>query len=442
MTLGLIAALALVLANGFFVATEFSVTRLRPTQVVDWVAQGRPGAKSAQHAVAHIDAYLSACQLGITVSSLGLGALGEPAFHDLLEPLLGDTTRIFSIGLATIVGFLIITTLHVVVGELAPKSLAIGRTERTALFITPFMRVFYLTTKPVVDAFNAMGNLLVKPFGVPPASEVGSAPHSEAELRALLRQSSEQGLIERSEQRMSEKVLLYGDRRAREVMRPRPDVSFLTVDQHTAEAGALAVETGHTRFPLCEEAEGGLDSAKGVVNAKDILATYVQGRQATLDDLSRPIMHVSESMLIDELLREMQRRRMHVAVVVDEHGTAVGLVTMEDIVEEIVGEIEDEFDEEGEPLVQCQDGHWLVDGHASLRLVADEVGIKLDDHHEATIGGHLLERLGRLPEAGEELEVEGRFVEVTRVEEARIAQLRIPQEARAEVETSSPPPSG
>ncbi|HEV2752276.1 MAG TPA: hemolysin family protein, partial [Solirubrobacteraceae bacterium] len=323
MTLGLIAALALVLANGFFVATEFSVTRLRPTQVVDWVAERRPGAKSAKHAVEHIDAYLSACQLGITVSSLGLGAVGESALHALFVPVFGDETRIFSIGLATIVAFAIITTLHVVVGELSPKSLAISRTERTSLLLAPLMRIFYLATKPVVDLFNGMGNLLLKPFGVPPASEAGSEPHSETELRALLRQSSEQGLIELGEQRMSEQVLLYGDRRAREVMQPRPDVSFLTVDQHTAEAGALAVQTGHTRFPLCE-ADGGLDSAKGVVNAKDILATYVQGRQASLDELSRPIMHVSESMLIDELLREMQRRRMHVAVVVDEHGTAVG----------------------------------------------------------------------------------------------------------------------
>jgi len=440
-TIGLIAAFVLVLTNGFFVATEFSVTRLRPTQVEDWVNDGRPGAKSAKHAVEHIDAYLSACQLGITISSLGLGAVGESALHDLLEPVFGDETRIFSIGLATLFAFSIITTLHVVLGELAPKSMAIGRTERTSLVVTPLMRVFYFATRPVVDLFNAMGNLVVKPLGVRPASEVGSDPHSETELRALLRQSSEEGLIELAEQRMSENVLLYGDRRAREVMRPRPEVNFLTVDQPTAEAGALVVETGHTRFPLCD-AEGGLDSVQGLVNAKDILATYVQARQTSLDALSRPIMHVSESMLIDELLREMQRRRMHVAVVVDEHGTAVGLVTMEDIVEEIVGEIEDEFDEEGEPLVRQEDGHWLVDGHASLRLVSEEVGLELDDHHEATIGGHLLERLGRLPEAGEELEVEGRSVEVTRVEEARIAQLRIPQAAPAGAQPSPPPPSG
>jgi CBS domain containing-hemolysin-like protein len=428
MAVGLIAALVLVLANGFFVATEFAVTRLRPTQVEDLVRQGRPGAKSAKHAVEHIDAYLSACQLGITVSSLGLGALGEPAFHDLLEPLLGDDTRIFSIGLATIVGFTIITTLHVVVGELSPKSLAIARTEPTSLILAPLMRGFYLVTKPVVDLFNGMGNLLLKPFGVPPASEAGSQPHSEDELRTLLRQSSEQGLIAVEEQRVTEAALLYGDRRAREVMKPRPEVVHLTTDQDLAEAGRLVVETGHTRFPLCAS-DGGLDAASGVVNAKDLLQAYVEGRDTTLSEVSRPIMHVSEAALIDELLRDMRRRRMHIAVVVDEHGTATGLVTIEDLLEEIVGEIEDEFDTDHDPLVRREDGAWLVDGQADLHTLANQLGLEIEDHHEATISGHLLEKLGRIPEVGETLEIEGRSVEVTRVGEARIDQLRVPVES-------------
>lgn len=430
MAVELFAALVLVLANGFFVATEFAITRLRPTQVADLVRQGRPGAKSAEHAVKHIDAYLSACQLGITVSSLGLGALGEPAFHDLLEPVLGDETRVFSVGLATIVGFAIITTLHVVVGELSPKSLAIARTERTSLILAPMMRAFYLVTRPVVDLFNGMGNLLLKPFGVPPASEAGSQPHSEDELRTLLRQSSEQGLIQVEEQRVTEAALLYGDRRAREVMRPRPEVVHLTTDQNVEQAGRLVVDTGHTRFPLCGP-EGGLDSATGVVNAKDLLQAYVEGRDVTLLEVSRPIMHVSEAGLIDELLRDMRRRRMHMAVVVDEHGTATGLVTIEDIVEEIVGEIEDEFDTDNAPLVRREDEGWLVDGQADLRMIADQLGIEVNDRHEATISGHLLERLGRVPEVGETLELEGRAVEVTRVGEARIDQLRVPVETPA-----------
>ncbi len=175
----LIVALLLVLANGFFVAVEFSVARLRPTMAKEMVREGKPGSKSALHAVKHIDSYLSACQLGITVSSLGLGAIGEPAFHDLLEPILGDAATIAGFGLASIVAFLIITTLHVVIGELSPKSLAIARTAPVVLALAPIMRAFYMATKPVVDGFNAMGNLILKPFKVPPASEAGHQPHSE-----------------------------------------------------------------------------------------------------------------------------------------------------------------------------------------------------------------------------------------------------------------------
>jgi CBS domain containing-hemolysin-like protein len=298
------------------------------------------------------------------------------------------------------------------------------------MILTPLMRAFYLATKPVVDLFNGMGNLLLKPFGVPPASEAGSQPHSEDELRTLLRESSEKGLIQVEEQRVTEAALLYGDRRAREVMKPRPEVVHLTTDQDLAEAGRLVVETGHTRFPLCGP-DGGLDSAIGVVNAKDLLQAYVEGRDTALRDVSRPVMQVSEAALIDELLRDMRRRRTHIAVVVDEHGTATGLVTIEDVLEEIVGEIEDEFDADHDPLVRREDGVWMVDGQADLRTLAEELGLVIDDHHEATISGHLLEKLGRIPEVGETLEIEGRQVEITRVGEARIDQLRVPVESLA-----------
>src|SRR5215204_415063 len=223
--------LLLVLANGFFVAVEFSVARLRPTQARELLRQGRPGARSVVHAVEHIDAYLSACQLGITMASLGLGAIGEPAFHDLLEPVLGDAATIAGFGLAAAVAFLIITTLHVVVGELSPKSLAIARTAPVVLALAPLMRVFYLSAKPLVDLLNAMGNLLLKPFGVPPDSEAGHQPHSEDELRELLRESSRQGVIEPEEQELSEAALVFGDTRAREVMKPRGEVDLvLTTD--------------------------------------------------------------------------------------------------------------------------------------------------------------------------------------------------------------------
>ncbi len=205
----LVFAILLVLPNGFFVGAEFAIARLR-----------RPGARSAHHAVEHIDAYLSACQLGITMASLGLGAVGEPAFHELLEPVFGDSASILGFGLASAIAFGIITVLHVVLGELAPKSAAIARTGPLALALAPPMRAFYLVTKPLVDAFNGLGNLVLKPFGIPPASEAGHAPHSEEELRELLRESREGGLIDQEEQKVSEAALVFGDRRAREVIRP------------------------------------------------------------------------------------------------------------------------------------------------------------------------------------------------------------------------------
>src|SRR5919106_5208280 len=266
----LLLALILVAANGFFVAVEFSVARLRPTQAQELLRQGKPGAKSVAPAVDHIDAYLSGCQLGITMASLGLGAIGEPVFHDLLEPVLGDAATIAGFGLAAALAFLIITTLHVVVGELSPKSLAIARTPPVVLALAPPMRAFYLSTKPLVDLLNAMGNLLLKPFGVPPASEAGHQPHSEDELRQLLRESSREGLIEREEQELSEAALVFGDTRAREVMKPRGEIDLVLTTDSPRRIAERAITTGRTRLPLCAP-DRGLDAAVGAINAKDLL---------------------------------------------------------------------------------------------------------------------------------------------------------------------------
>jgi CBS domain containing-hemolysin-like protein len=309
----LVLALVLVAANGFFVVVEFSVARLRPTQARELLRQGRPGAKSVAHAVDHIDAYLSACQLGITMASLGLGALGEPAFHDLLEPVLGDAATVGGFGLAAAVAFLIITTLHVVVGELAPKSLAIARTAPVVLALAPPMRAFYLSTKPLVDLFNAMGNLLLKPFGVPPASEAGHQPHSEDELRQLLRESSRGGLIEHAEQQLSEAALVFGDMRAREVMKPRGEIDFVVTSDSRRTIAERAIATGRTRLPLCEP-DRGLESAVGVVNAKDLLPLIFEHQERIdVSGLARPLAHISESARVDEVLREMRERRVHLA---------------------------------------------------------------------------------------------------------------------------------
>ncbi len=428
MAFGLVLAIVLVAANAFFVAAEFSIARLRPTQVADFVRERRPGAKSAEHAVTHIDAYLSACQLGITLSSLGLGALGEPAFHDLLEPVFGDSAEVLGFGLASVIAFSIITVLHVVLGELSPKSLAIARTAPVSLLLAPPMRLFYLLTKPIVDLFNGMGNLVLKPFGVPPASEAGHAPHTEDELRELLRESGQQGTLALEESALSERALLFGDLRAREIMHPRAEVDFLTTSAGVPEAIDLAIETGHTRFPLCEP-EGGLDSAVAVVNAKDLLpAAAGRAAHVQLTELARPLARVHEGTRVDELLRVLRQERRHIALVVDEHGTVVGLLTLEDVLEELVGEIEDEFDPEQEALLRREDGAVRIDGSAPLRLVAERLGLDLDTAHEATIGGHVVEELGRVPQAGEVVALHGTQFEVLRADEVGVEELRARQD--------------
>lgn len=342
MTPGLAIAALLVAANGFFVASEFAIARLRHTQVAEYVREQRPGARSAEHAVKHIDAYLSACQLGITLCSLGLGAIGEQAFYDLLKPIFGEEARVAGLGLASVGAFLIITVAHVVLGELAPKSAAIARTGRIALLLAPPMRGFYLATKPVVDLLNAMGNLVLKPFGIPPVTEVGHTPHSEAELRQLLRESSEGGLIDPEESELSEAALLFGDIQAREVMEPRAGIEYVTTADSIENVIQTAVRTGRTRLPLVEHS-GDLDSAIGVINAKDLLPVAL-GHTVDLRTRARPLPRVAEEARIDAVLRDMRGHQRHLALVLDEDGKVTGLLTLEDIIEELVGEIEDEFD--------------------------------------------------------------------------------------------------
>ncbi|MGH2945771.1 MAG: hemolysin family protein [Solirubrobacteraceae bacterium] len=419
----LVFAIVLVLANGFFVGSEFAIARLRPTQVADFVRQGKPGAKSARHAVEHIDAYLSACQLGITMASLGLGAVGEPAFHDLLEPVFGDSASIIGFGVASAIAFGIITVLHVVLGELAPKSAAIARTGPLALALAPPMRAFYMATKPLVDAFNGLGNLVLKPFGIPPASEAGHAPHSEEELRELLRESREGGLIDHEEQRVSEAALVFGDRRAREVMTPRSEIDFADTGDSLRAIAEKAMRGGHTRLPLTEP-DRGLEGAVGFVNAKDLLRIAFGREEGDAASLARPLARVAESTRLDEVLREMRRDRRHLALVLDEHGTVVGLVTLEDILEELVGEIEDEFDARTEELIRPDEGGLRIDGAAPLRMVADELGLEIEAPHEATIGGHVAERLGRIPQPDEVVEVDGARLQVLAVDDTRITALR------------------
>jgi CBS domain containing-hemolysin-like protein len=346
MIVQLLLVVLLIAGNFFFVAAEFAITRARPTEVAELASQGARGAASLRHAVDHLDAYLSACQLGITLCSIGLGLAGEPAFAHLLGPVLEPLGRWAGVGSAAVsfaVAYALLSTVHVVVGELAPKSLAIARTRPTGLALAPPMRLFYVATKPAVDLLNWLGNLVLRPFGIPPASEAGHAPHSEGELRHLVRESRHEGLIDPEEHEFTDNVFTFGDRRASEAMVPGPQVELLSTDQSVADAVAQAAEASHTRFPLCEPG-GGLDAAVGLVHVKDLLRASRRDGDGDLRELARPLRRVPGATLLDDLLEDLRRHRQHMAVVVDEHGSAVGAITLEDVLEEIVGDIEDEFD--------------------------------------------------------------------------------------------------
>jgi magnesium and cobalt exporter, CNNM family len=353
--LDLLIAGTLVLANAFFVAAEFALARLRPTQVSELEAQRGAGSRSLRHALEHLDAYLAACQLGITIASIGLGVIGESAFERLLAPLLGDEAHVAGIGVAAALAFTLITVLHVVVGELAPKSVAISRTLPTALRVAAPMRLFYLATRPLVDLFNGMGNLALRPFGIPPAREVGHAPHSEQELLELLAESSEHGLIEAEEQELAERGFAFAERRAGDVMQPREAIEFVSLDTPIDRAARQAAAARHTRLPVADPVHG-LDAPWGLIHVHDLLGATLTARRGPLRTLLRPLPRVPEDMPVTELLQRMRHERGQMALVTDESDAAIGLVTLEDLVEELVGEIEEEGTLAG--CVTTSSEHW------------------------------------------------------------------------------------
>jgi CBS domain containing-hemolysin-like protein len=419
----LLLSAALVAANGLFVVAEFALARVRPTQVAEWEREGRWGASSVRHALEHLDEYLAACQLGITMASLGLGAIGERALHDLLAPVLGGAARVGSVGLASALAFALITMIHVVAGELAPKSVAIARTERAALTVTPVVRAFYGVTRPLVELFNGLGSLLLKPFGLPPAREVGHAPPTEDELHELLREAADHGLIDTDEQLLSHNALTVDDLRVRQIMIPRRKLRYATTDMDLARVVQRIREAGVPRLPLCEP-EGGLDTPVGLLHANELLTALADRAEvSSLVSLARPIDRVPDAMLVDELLYDMRRRGQELVLIVDEHETTVGGVALETILDVIVGWPADGSDR---ALASRDDGGALVvPGSAFVYAVARELGVTLPDPHHATIGGLVVERLGRVPEVGDVVVLDGLRLEVAEVRGEHVERLRI-----------------
>ncbi len=422
----LLIALFLVLLNGFFVAAEFAFVRVRSTSVEQLAAEGRTGSAALQGVMNKLDDYLAVTQLGITIASLGLGWVGEPAVASLIEPVVGP---VLPQGLVHLVafgfGFGIITFLHVVFGELAPKTIAIAQAERLALFVAPPMTFFYYLFYPGIVLFNGTANAFTRLLGVPPASETDETLE-EREIRRVLSRSGEKGHVDMAEVEMIERVFELDDTVAREIMVPRPDVVSVTKDVTLAEFRETVLEAGHTRYPVVEKDE---DQIVGFLDVKDVLrVTGSETEDSTrAGDLARDLLVVPEATPVNELLLQFRSERQQVAAVIDEWGAFEGLVTVEDAVEAIVGDLRDEFDtDEPEPSIrQREDGTYEVDGSVSLGVVNETLDVHFESESYETIGGVVLDALGQAPEPGDRVELAGYVFEVTGVDGNRISTVRV-----------------
>ncbi len=426
----LFAALVLVALNGLFVAAEFAFVKIRSSKVEEMVREGKSSAGVVKEAIENLDGYLAVCQLGITIASLGLGALGEPAIATLIEPLLeplGVSEGTLHV-VAFLVGFGIITFLHVVFGELAAKSFAIAKPEGTSRLVAPFMKFFYYAFRPGVWLFNGTANAFVRMFGVPPASASEEA-HSEEELRLIIGQSTDQGVLKEDEEGMLRAVIQLEETRAREIMVPRPNVESLPAEMRLEELFSVVAEGNHTRYPIFEDESG--DRIVGMIHAKDVLRAAKEAGDLeaafTSRDLMRDVLTVPENRSVDKILKDLRGQRLQMAVVIDEWGSFEGLLTIEDIVEEIVGEIRDEFDEEGLAFRE-HDGGYSIDGRVPIRDVNEALGSEFESADFDTIGGLVLGHLGRAPEFGDEVTVDGRVLRVDEVDGARVASVLVREE--------------
>lgn len=420
--LKLLAILFLVLLNGFFVASEFALVKVRRSQLDALIEEGVKAAKYARHATSHLDAYLSATQLGITIASLGLGFLGEPFLARMIEPLFHHL-GIQSVGAIHFVSFAIafsvVTFLHVVLGELAPKSLAIRKAVPVSLWVARPMGFFHTVMKPLIWLFNGAANeFLRRVLRIEPVGE--DEAHSTEELRLILSESQQSQEVSSIGHEIVINALDLQDRVVRDVMTPRGEVVFLDLEDGFDENLNKALESRHTRFPLCR---GNLDEAMGLIHIKDLLRLVREGNR-DLMAIKRELHHVSELMSVEKLLKFMLAKRCHLVLGVDEFGGTAGVVTMEDVLEEIVGSIEDEFDEKEEEFHRISDDEFDVEGSVPLYEMDEIAGIEIDSPDVTTIGGYVVQQLGHLPVEGETIEIAGYTATVAKTDGRRILSLR------------------
>ena len=430
-----------VLANGFFVAAEFSLVSVRRTRIAELVSQGSRGAHWVQRAIDNPDKVIAATQLGITISSLALGWIGEPALAHLIDPAIEwlpvSIRSNASHSISAVIAFFLITFLHVVVGELAPKSIALQDPEATALVVSRPTLWTEAIFKPVIWLLNGAGQLLLKIVGVPLASGKEMV-HSVEELKMLVTASTEGGVVEEDESEMLRAIFDIGDLLVRQVMVPRTEIVAVEAGANFKDVIAIAIQSLYTKFPVYEE---NLDKIVGILHIKEVLRMMNDPSQETCTarELAHEAFFVPEAIPAIDLLRQLRSRRQHMAIVLDEYGGTAGLVTLEDLLEEIVGEVSDQFDVDEPEIQTLPDGSALIDGFALIEEVNEELELTLNDPHYDTIAGYMLGRLGRIARQGDVVESEGvrlRVVALDGLRIARIALSRLPKSDQAPGETA------
>ncbi|HYH07303.1 MAG TPA: hemolysin family protein [Thermoanaerobaculia bacterium] len=425
----LLLALLFVFANGFFVAAEFAIVKVRSTQITELADAGSVRAKMAKKLIRHLDAYLSATQLGITLASLALGWIGEPAFHHLIQPLFTK----FEVGeamaktISATVAFAIISVLHIVLGELAPKSIAIQKPVGTTLWTAHLLHAFYVITYPAIWLLNGISRAILKAIGIEPASEHAEMAHSPEELRLILQSSEKAGILSEENREIIEGVFQFSKRTARQIMVPRTDVVVLSTTRSIEENLETIRQSKHTRYPLCD---GSLDHTIGLIHVKDLMLAQLRGPGRSLQELKRDVLFVPGNSTVESLLSQFIESKTHMAIVLDEYGGASGIVSLENITEELFGQIQDEFDRERPEIEPLGNGRYRVRGDYLIEDLADRLKIDLGEPEEETVGGYVAARLGREVTPGDKVELGDLAVSVLVGERFRVrwvlAQIKPP----------------
>ncbi|SET29907.1 hemolysin family protein [Paenibacillus sp. NFR01] len=418
--LHLILILLLVLFNGFFVSVEYAMVKVRSGRIDTLIEEGSKKALAARAVLNNLDAYLSACQLGISLASLALGWLGAPVIETVAEPFfaglgMGDTA-VYVISL--VLSFMLIAVLHIVLGELAPKTIAVNKAETVLLLTSGIMNVFYKLMYPFIWVVNGLASILLRVFRLSPTSELATA-HTEEEIRIIMQESNKSGLIDNTELTLVDNIFEFADTMAREIMIPRTEMICLNVHLSPQENVEIAFEGMRTRYPVCD---GDKDHILGFIHIKDL----IKDGEAAFGKLIRPILTVPESIQISALLKVMQRAKTQIAVLIDEYGGTSGMVTLEDIMEEIVGEIQDEFDEERPAIETLGEDEYSIDGLMLIEEINGTFGLHMETDDYDTIGGWLYSKLEvNPPQTGQSYEFDGHLFMVAETEQKRISRIKL-----------------